>query len=270
MPLVIERVYVLKLDGASWTVGDKELEPTDHGPFVVLRPWSPGLCKLLSKQRSIKLPKYPAKSSLSQSDVYLSLVGSRNDASKEQQSKRQAEKLKEQSSGLFGGEASEAALVSVTGSSPRKAAKSRLSRRASREARAEKNVLKVAWMEKEIRVLEAGHVTDVPKVHLDDMALFFEATENAVLTAESFETRARQSFPKGTASQDKVVKIGQGRQAQRTGDDRRYSLVKKAGAKARPLDPLPLQEAEATAAAKRAAKSQGQSSKRRKPGVLVN
>ncbi|CAE7399341.1 unnamed protein product, partial [Symbiodinium sp. CCMP2592] len=145
----------------------------------------------------IKLPKYPAKSSLSQSDVYLSLVGSRNDASKEQQSKRQTEKLKEQSSGLFGGEDSEAALVSVTGSSPRKAAKTRLSRRASREARAEKNVLKVTWMGKEIRVLEAGHVTDVPKVHLDDMALFFEATQNAVLTA------------------DKVVKIGQGRQAQR-------------------------------------------------------
>ncbi|CAE7664612.1 unnamed protein product [Symbiodinium sp. CCMP2592] len=163
---------------------------------------------------------------------------------KEQQSKRQAEKLKEQSSGLFGGEDSEAALVSVTGSSPRKAAKTRLSRRASREARAEKNVLKVTWMGKEIRVLEAGHVTDVPKVHLDDMALFFEATQNAVLTAESFQTRARQSFPKGTAAKDKVVKIGQGRQAQRTGDDRRYSLVKKAGAKARPLDPLPLQEAE--------------------------
>ncbi|CAE7708965.1 unnamed protein product [Symbiodinium sp. CCMP2592] len=183
---------------------------------------------------------------------------------------KEAEKLKEQSSGLFGGEDSEAALVSVTGSSPRKAAKTRLSRRASREARAEKNVLKVTWMEKEIRVLEAGHVTDVPKVHLDDMALFFEATENAVLTAESFQTRARQSFPKGTAAKDKVLKIGQGRQAQRTGDDRRYSLVKKAGAKAPPLDPLPLQEAEATAAAKRAAKSQGQPSKRRKPGVLVD
>lgn len=270
MPLVIQKKYVLKLDGASWSLGDKDIQETDHGPFVVLRPWSRGFCQLLSKQHGIKLPKYPAKSSLSQSDVYLSLLGSRNDASKEHQSKRQAEKLKEQSSGLFGGADSEAALVSVAGTSPRKAAKTRLSRHASREARAEQNVLKVAWMGKEIRVLEAGHVTDVCKVHLDDMALFFEATEGAVLTAESFQTRARQSFPKGTAAKDKVVKIGQGRQAQRTGDDRKYSLVKKAGAKARPLDPLPLQEAEVTPAAKRAAKSQGQPSKRRKPGVLVD
>ena len=179
-----------------------DLEETDHGPFLVLRPWSRGLCKLLAKQHDVKLPKAPAKFSLSQSDVYQSLVGCRNDASKEQHSKRQAEKPKEQSSGLFGGAESEAALVSVTGSSPRKATKTRLSRFASKEARAEKNVLKVAWMEKEIRALGGGHVTDVPKIHLDDMALFFEATESAVLTAESFQSRARQSFPKGTAAKE--------------------------------------------------------------------
>ena len=64
-------------------------------------------------------------------------------------------------------------------------------------------MLKVAWMEKEIRALGAGHVTDVPKIHLDDMALFFEATESAVLTAGSFQPRARQSFPKGTAAKEK-------------------------------------------------------------------
>ena len=79
--------------------------------------------------------------------------------------------------------------MSVTGTSPRKTAKTRLSRFASREARAAKNVLAVAWMEKELRALEAGHVTDVPKIHLDDMALFFEATDNAVLTAEFFQPR---------------------------------------------------------------------------------
>ncbi|CAE7347437.1 bglB [Symbiodinium sp. CCMP2456] len=226
---------------------------------------NPTCCLLEGKAKTGKLTIFPFTDQISK-------IGSKPAAGsvEEHQSKRQAEKLKEQSSGLFGGADSEAALVSVAGTSPRKAAKTRLSRHASREARAEQNVLKVAWMGMEIRVLEAGHVTDVCKVHLDDMALFFEATEGAVLTAESFQTRARQSFPKGTAAKDKVVKIGQGRQAQRTGDDRKYSLVKKAGAKARPLDPLPLQEAEVTPAAKRAAKSQGQPSKRRKPGVLVD
>ena len=56
------------------------------------------------------------------------------------------------------------------------------------------------------------------------------------------------------------------------GEDRRYSLVKKPGAKAKPEEPLPLQEdgAEATAAAKKAAISKGQTSKRRKPGVAVD
>ena len=76
-------------------------------------------------------------------------------------------------------------------------------------------------------------------------------------TAESFQTRARQSFPKGTAAKEKIVKIGQGRKAQLKGDERRYSLVQKPGAKAQPNEPLPLQEdaAEASPAAKRAAKT---------------
>ena len=193
---------------------------------MVLRPWSMGLCKLLAKQHDVKLPKARPRPSLSQSDIYRSFLSCRNDASKEQHSKRQAEKLKEQSSGLFGGEDSEAALVSVTGTSPRRATKSRLSRLASKEARAEQAVLKVAWKDKEIRALEAGHVTDVPKIHLDDMALFFEATESEVVTAETFQPRARQSFPKGTPAKDKIVKFGQGRKGQLKGDDRRYSLVR--------------------------------------------
>ena len=91
-------------------------------------------------------------------------------------------------------------------------------------------------------------------------------------TAESFQTRARQSFPKGTAAKEKIVKIGQGRKAQLKGDERRYSLVQKSGAKAQPKEPLPRREddAEASPAAKRAAKSQRQPSKRRKPGVQVD
>ena len=109
MPLVVEKTYILKLDGASWTVDKKDIDETDDGPFLLLRPRSLGLCKLLAKQHGLKLPKKPL-SSLSQSDVYQSLVGCRNDASKEQHSKRQAQKLKEQSSGLFGGADSEAAL----------------------------------------------------------------------------------------------------------------------------------------------------------------
>ena len=68
------------------------------------------------------------------------------------------------------------------------------------------------------------------------------------------------------------MKICQGRKAQLKGDERRYSLAQKSGAKAQPNEPLPLQEdaAEASPAAKRAAKSRSQPSKRRKPGVQVD
>eukprot|EP00439_Symbiodinium_sp_Y106_P043638 s5680_g5.t1 len=48
------KTYVLKLDGASWTLDTKDIEETDDGPFVVLRPWSTGLCKVLAKQRRLR------------------------------------------------------------------------------------------------------------------------------------------------------------------------------------------------------------------------
>ena len=77
---------------------------------------------------------------------------------------------------------------------------------------------------------------------------------------------------RGLLQRKQIVKIGQGRKAQLKGDERRYSLVQKSGAKAQPKEPLPRREddAEASPAAKRAAKSQRQPSKRRKPGVQVD
>ena len=235
MALSIETQTILRLGGASWTLEADHTVSTPHGTFVLLSPHRAQFCRLLAAQHNVKLPKKP---SLSRSDFYETLLDARNKAERKHQQNKATERVQEESSGLFGNADTERAMVEV-GSPPKKKPLRRTLSDA-REARRDQHVLSVTWREQTFRALGAGHSRDVPRVLLEDLPGFFEASSSAALAVEDFNSGDRQTFFKGTPASDKVVGIGGGRKARRLSGLRRFAVVKHGRAEA---SPEPVQDA---------------------------
>ena len=235
MALTIETRTILRLGGASWTLEADHTVSSPHGTFVLLSPHRAQFCRLLAAQHNVKLPKKP---SLSRSDFYETLLDARNQAEHKHQQNKATERVQEQSSGLFGNADTQRAMVEVGSPQKKKAVRRTLSD--ARDARREQHVLTVTWREQTFCALGAGHSRDVPRVLLEDLPRFFEASSSAALAVEDFKSGDRQTFPKGTPASDKVIGIGGGRKARRLAGLRRFAVVKHGRAEA---SPEPVQDA---------------------------